>query len=209
MEKKYRNYDEYADEQLQKLVSQGDRNAEEELVNRYTRLVRICARPYFLAGGDSEDLTQEGMMGLLSAIREYDLSMSTSFKTFAELCIKRRILTAVKSYSRMKHTPLNDGVSLDQVLSDESQAHTATREAFRRIPEEQVLARESESEFLTTYSQFLSRLETQILKYYLEGLSYREISGKINRPEKSVDNAVQRIRRKLARTTSSGESSES
>ena len=187
------------DEELQAKVIDGDRTAEDALAQRYSRLVRICARPYFLAGGDSEDLTQEGMLGLLSAIREYNGSSNASFKTYAELCIKRRIISAVRAAARMKHNPLNDGVSLDQVLSDESQSHTISGELFRRIPEEQVLARESESELISTYSRCLSKLEKNILTLYLDGLSYREIAERTGREVKSVDNAVQRIRRKLAR----------
>ena len=188
-----------SDEELQARVVSGDRMAEDELAKRYSRMVRVCARPYFLAGGDSEDLTQEGMLGLLSAIREYNNSSNASFKTYAELCIKHRILSAVKSAARMKHTPLNDGVSLDQVLSDESHFHMISGEVFRRVPEEQVLARESESELISTYSRCLSKLEKDILKLYLDGLSYREIAEQTGRKEKSVDNAVQRIRHKLAR----------
>lgn len=191
--------DELSDEELQAKAISGDRAAEDALAQRYSRLVRVCARPYFLAGGDSEDLTQEGMFGLLSAIREYNGASGASFKTYAELCIKRRIISAVRAAARMKHEPLNDGVSLDQVLSDESQSHTISGEVFRRIPEEQVLARESESELISTYSRCLSKLEKNILTLYLDGLSYRDIAVRTGREIKSVDNAVQRIRRKLAR----------
>ena len=194
-----------SDESLQRRAVLGDRDAEESLARRYVRLVRICARPYFLAGGDREDLTQEGMFGLLSAIRTYDPDADTTFKTYAELCIKRRILSAVKNAARKKHTPLNEGVPFEQVLSEESQAHTANSESFRRIPEEQVLARESESEFLTVYGRQLTKLEREVLQYYLEGYSCREIALRLSRSVKSVDNAVQRVRRKLASAHKSGE----
>ena len=107
------NYADLEDTELQKLSAQGDRLAEEQLVSKYMRLVRICARPLFLAGGDSEDLIQEGMFGLLSAIRQFDPEHNTSFKTFAECCICNRLKSAVKSASSLKHTPLNDGVPLD------------------------------------------------------------------------------------------------
>jgi len=191
---------------LQKLAAGGDRQAEEQLTLRYSRLVKICARPYFLAGGDSEDLTQEGMLGLLTAIREFDGGIGTSFKAFAELCIKRRLITAVKNASRMKHTPLNDGLSLEEILSDESQTHAAfPPEAFRRIPEEQVLARESVKEMILNYSRFLSRFEANILNLYLDGLSYKEMAEYVGRSQKSVDNAIQRIRRKLARCLNLGD----
>lgn len=194
-----------SDEELQQQARAGSREAEEALVVRYGRLVRICARPCFLAGGDSEDLIQEGMMGLLSAIREYDPHMSASFKTFAELCIKRRIYSAVKGASRKKHQPLNDGLSLEQVLSEESQSHLAFNESFRRIPEEQVLARESESEILAFHGSMFSKLEKEVLGLYLQGLSCQEIAAVTSRPTKSVDNAIQRIRRKLIRAHQSGE----
>lgn len=199
-------YSTMSDSALQELAAGGSGEAEEELAKRYSRLVRICARPYFLVGGDSEDLTQEGMLGLLSAIRQYDEKSGASFKTFAEHCIRNRLISAVKSASRQKHTPLNDGVSLEYILSDEAQTHAATfPEAFRRTPEEKVLARESETEFYSIFSRCLSQFESQILFLYLEGLSYREIAERTARTEKSVDNAVQRIRRKLAREPNLGD----
>jgi RNA polymerase sporulation-specific sigma factor len=204
------NYSNLSDAEMQKFAAAGDCVAEEQLALRYSRLVRICARPFFLAGGDSEDLTQEGMLGLLSAIRQYDESLGASFKTYAEHCIRNRLITAVKSASRQKHTPLNDGVSLEYILSDEAQTHVAAfSEAFRRTPEEQVLARESETEFYSTFSRCLSKFESQILFLYLEGFSYQEIAEKTDRNEKSVDNAVQRIRRKLAREPYLGDFSRS
>lgn len=107
------------DHELLALAAQGQANAEETLLNRYSRTVRVCARPLFLAGGDSEDLIQEGMMGLLSAIRQYDEAAGVPFKSYAELCITRRLYSAVKSASRLKHLPLNSGVPLDEILSEE------------------------------------------------------------------------------------------
>ncbi|MEG1633115.1 MAG: sigma-70 family RNA polymerase sigma factor [Oscillospiraceae bacterium] len=204
------DYSIYSDNELQKMAVTGDDAAEEQLAERYSRLVRICARPFFLAGGDSEDLTQEGMLGLLSAIRQYDMVSEATFKTYAEHCIRNRLLTAVKSATRQKHIPLNDGVSLEYILSDESQTHSAAfPQAFTRNPEEQVLARESEKEFYSTFSRCLSQFECNILHRYLEGLSYREIARETGRTEKSVDNAVQRIRRKLARQPNLGDFSKS
>ena len=114
-------YTNYPDNELQRLAAEGDAAAEETLIDRYARLVRICARPFFLAGGDSEDLTQEGMLGLLSAIRRFDPKGSTPFRTFAEVCIRNRIIGAVKSASRKKHDPLNDGVSLEYIILSKNQ----------------------------------------------------------------------------------------
>ena len=194
------------DNSLLKLSSEGDRSAEEQLAMRYLRLVRICSRPLFLAGGDSEDLIQEGMFGLLSAIRQYDPSLNTQFKTYAELCIKRRLLSAVKSASRLKHIPLNSGVSLDSLLSDEAQiAPSASTELFRRSPEEQVLARENEEELYVSLRSCLSKLEREVLDRFLDGLSYGEIAAATGKDEKAVDNAVQRIRRKLAQKLNPGD----
>ena len=184
------------DEELQTLAAQRESGAEEALAERYSRLVRACARPFFLHGGDSEDLIQEGMLGLLSAIREYNADKGASFKTYAEICVRNRIQSAIRSAARKKHAPLNDGVSLDDILSDESQSLGS--QYFQRSPEEQVLARETEKEFISAYSRCLSKLEAQVLNLYLDGLSYQEMAAELNRDTKAVDNAVQRIRRKLA-----------
>ncbi len=193
----YYNYTKETDEKLQSLVREQVPGAEEALAERYVRIVRICARPYFLIGGDSEDLIQEGMLGLLSAIREYDETKGASFKTYAQACIHNRIRSAVRSDQRMKNAPLNDGVSLDEVLSDESQSLGA--HLYARSPEEQVLARETDKELLSAYSRCLSKFEARILSLYLDGLSYAEIAAATGRDAKAVDNAVQRIRRKLAK----------
>lgn len=190
------------DEELWKLAVSGNAEAEEELIERYTRLVRICARPYFLVGGDSEDLTQEGLLGLLNAIRSYDPESGSAFRPFAEVCIRNRILEAVRSASRKKHDPLNGGVSLEYVILSEEDARQPSEvqpEVFSRSPEEQVLARESEKEFYSTFSRCLSSFETEVLFHFLDGLTYRQIAAQVGRTEKAVDNAVQRIRRKLAR----------
>ena len=205
------DYTRYSDSELRRLAVTGDTGAEEALIERYTRLVRVCARPCFLAGGDSEDLTQEGMLGLLSAIRSYDEAGGASFRTYAEVCIRNRVLEAVKAASRKKHEPLNNGVSLEYIiLSEESRLGPASQQAiFRRAPEEQVLARESEKEFYSTFSRCLSVFETKVLFHYLEGEPYRRIAEAVGSSEKSVDNAVQRIRRKLARQPFPGDISRS
>ena len=186
------------DTELLRLSSSGDRDAEETLVERYMRTVLACARPLVLAGGDTEDLVQEGMFGLLSAIRRYDEAAGASFRTFAELCIRSRLLSAVKSASRLKHFPLNDGMSLEQLSDDSSAQLSAVAENFRYSPEVLVLARESREELYSAFSKCLSKLERNVLALYLEGLSYREIAGRLGKEPKAIDNAVQRIRRKLA-----------
>ena len=188
----------YTDEELIKKVHLGDDSAEEELVKRYSKLVRICSRPYFLIGGDSEDLIQEGMFGLLSAIRKYDCSGTAAFKTYAEQCIRNRIISAIESASRSKHTPLNEGISLDALNENVSEYYAASDNLFLRQTEETVLAKEHETEIMIQKQTILSRLEKQVLDMYLKGLSYKEIAESLNKPEKSIDNAIQRIRKKFA-----------
>ena len=203
------DYTNLSDIDLQRLAVTGDREAEEILAARYMYLVRACARPLFLAGGDSEDLIQEGTFGLVSAIRQYSTECETSFKTFAEHCIRMRLYSAIKSASRLKHFPLNDGVSFEQLSEDHRAQLSAVPEVFRRSPEELVLARESKEELYTAFSQCLSTFENRVLDLYLDGLSYREIGQRLNKDPKAVDNAVQRIRRKLARNPSLGDISKS
>ena len=178
----------------------GDELAENTLILRYRRIVRSCTRPFFLAGGDSEDLLQEGMIGLLSAMREYDPAGGASFQTYAELCVRRRLISAARSASRQKHAPLNDGVSLDELLSEEGQRVSSFFPGrLDRSPEDTLLKKERERDVSSFFSQYLSAFENEILKFYLEGRSYSEISACCGRSVKSVDNAVQRIRRKLSR----------
>ena len=199
-----------ADEALCSLAASGDRIAEEALVMRYNRLVRVCARPYFLAGGDSEDLIQEGMVGLLNAIREYDPGKGSSFRTYAETCIRNRILSAIRAAARDKHTPLNHYVSYETPLLDgntDSYPLSASRQP-QQNPEDMLISREERRERLGTLKGQLSGFEAQILDLYLRGLTYVEIASEVDRSPKAVDNAVQRIRRKVAQHLSSGDFSQ-
>ena len=194
------DYPVLSDCELHSLYLAGDPEAGNALVLRYRRLVKSCTRPFFLAGGDSEDLLQEGMIGLLSAIREFDPDGGSSFRSFAELCIRRRVISAARSASRLKHAPLNDGLSLEQLQSDESQYLYQQISACN--PEELILAQADADEFRAACSRFLSEFENQILTDYLRGLSYTEMAEHCGRSEKSIDNAIQRIRKKLARQIS-------
>ena len=202
---------ERADEALCTLAASGDRIAEEALVMRYHRLVRICARPYFLAGGDSEDLIQEGMVGLLAAIREYDSGKAASFRTFAEVCIKNRLISVIKAAARDKHIPLNNYVSFETPLFSGNGDHYAygAADQLQEDPEAILLGREAFQERMRAREGQLSGFEASILRLYLNGLSYSEIAAEVNKSPKSVDNAVQRIRRKLAQHHSFGDFSES
>ena len=195
------------DETLCVLAASGDRKAEEALVVRYNRLVRICARPYFLAGGDSEDLIQEGMVGLLAAIREYDPDKAAAFRTYAEVCIKNRLFSVIKAAARDKHIPLNHSVSLETPLFGGTGDPSAlgAPDGQGTDPEEILLSREAFRERLEALMGQLSGFEAGVLRLYLNGLSYREIAAELGKPLKSVDNAVQRIRRKLAQPSSSGD----
>lgn len=195
-----------SDEELCLCAARGDTKAETELVRRYGQLVRACARPLFLAGGDSEDLIQEGMLGLLTAIRGFDPGRDASFRTYAEICIRSRLITAIRAAQGGKHAPLNHSISFEPPLFDGTNAHL-----FSSVesPEDVIIGREELKERLDALKGQLSELEAKILPLYLNGLSCREIADRVDRSQKSVDNTIQRIRRKVARQFSSGVSSES
>jgi len=201
---------ELTDEAMCVLAASGDRIAEESIVMRYNRLVRICARPFFLVGGDSEDLIQEGMVGLLTAIREFNPGKQVTFRTFAETCIRNRIISAIKMASRDKHTPLNSYISFETSFFDETaDRYSLSVSNMQNNPEDVLIHREAHQERMVALKGQLSGFEARILGLYLSGLSYSEIAHEVERPQKSVDNAVQRIRRKVAQHIQSGELSES
>lgn len=201
--------DQRSDEALCQAVSEGSREAEEILVTRYNRLVRTCARPYFLIGGDSEDLIQEGMVGLIKAVREYDPLRDASFRTFAEICIRNRLFSVLRAASRDKHAPLNQSVPLDTPFFDGNSYTAGIRDMTQGNPEDLILDRERAESLLSGVRKQLSEFETKILGYYLDGLSCREIAEAVGKSPKSVDNAVQRVRRKVARQLSFGDFSKS
>ena len=192
-------YSQMTEQQLLDKTAAGDRHAEEELAVRYSYLVCACARPYFLAGGDSEDLTQEGMLGLLSAIREYDPALQVPFRSYAETCIRNRLYSVVKAASSGKHLPLNQSVPLNPSFFDNNSS-------FAQVdPEVTLIDAEKAVSLLENARKQLSELEVKILGYYLDGLTYREIADTVGKSPKSVDNAVQRIRRKVERQLQSGD----
>ena len=201
--------DQCSDETLCQLVAGGSREAEEALVTRYNRLVRTCARPFFLVGGDSEDLTQEGMVGLIKAVREYDPAKAASFRTFAEICIRSRLYSVLRAAARDKHAALNQSVPLDTPFFDSNSYTSGTSQLAQQNPEESLIDREHTAALLAGVRKQLSEFEAKILGYYLDGLSCREIAETVGKPPKSVDNAVQRIRRKVARQLLSGDLSDS
>ena len=200
---------ELPDETLCAMVAAGDRISEETLVMRYTRLVRTCARPFFLAGGDSEDLTQEGMVALIKAVREYAPEKAATFRTFAEICIRNRLYSVLRASARDKHKALNQSISLDTPDFDSNSYTSGTSSLAQRDPEDFLIDREHTAALLAGVRKQLSEFEAKILEYYLDGLSCREIAGAVGKSPKSVDNAVQRIRRKVAQHLLSGDLSNS
>ena len=193
------------DEDLCLLAAAGNRMAEEALVTRYIRFVRTCARPFFVVGGDSEDLIQEAMVGLIKAVREYDAVKEASFRTFAEICIRNRLYSVLRAAAREKHKALNQSVSLDTPEFDSNSYTSGPNNLAQRNPEDFLIDREHTAALLSGVRKQLSEFEAKILGYYLDGLSCREIAETVGKPPKSVDNAVQRIRRKVARQLQSGD----
>ena len=196
-------YEALSDEELSALARQGSRDAEEILVKRYTRLVRQLSRPYYLAGGDSDDLIQEGMIGLMCGVREYDEEKPASFRTFAEICIRNRLYSAVRAAARDKHTPLNQSVPLEIPFFDGQSPMFGAMAGEN--PEDLIIGREGVQDALSDVRKQLSDFEAKILGYYLDGLTIREMAKAVSRSPKSVDNAVQRVRRKAARQLESGD----
>jgi RNA polymerase sporulation-specific sigma factor len=190
------------DEEVVEFAREGDETALEYLINKYKNFVRAKARSYFLIGADREDIIQEGMIGLYKAIRDFRLDKLSSFRAFAELCITRQIITAIKTATRQKHIPLNSYVSLNKPIYDEDSDRTLLDVlSGSRItdPEELIISREEFDDIEEKMGEILSSLEWKVLMSYLEGKSYQEIAEDLHRHVKSIDNALQRVKRKLER----------
>ncbi len=200
--KTYEIYESLPDEEIVEFAKGGNEVALEYLINKYKNFVRAKARSYFLIGADREDIIQEGMIGLYKAIRDFRAEKLTSFRAFAELCITRQIITAIKTATRQKHIPLNSYVSLNKPIYDEESDRTlldilsGTKVSD---PEELVISQEEFMAIERKMGEFLSDLEWQVLTFYLEGKSYQEIADELERHVKSIDNALQRVKRKLER----------
>lgn len=198
----YQNFEELGDEEVVAFARDGDDVALEYLIQKYRNFVRAKARSYFLIGADREDIIQEGMIGLYKAIRDFRADKLASFRAFAELCITRQIITAIKTATRQKHIPLNSYVSLNKPLYDDESDRTLEDVlAGNKVtdPEELVISREEFLDIEKKMSEFLSELEWSVLMLYLEGKSYQEIAEQLSRHVKSIDNALQRVKRKLER----------
>ncbi|WP_373316857.1 RNA polymerase sporulation sigma factor SigH [Paenibacillus vini] len=196
------DYEVQNDEDIVEAVRNGDSEALEYLINKYRSFVRAKARSYFLIGADREDIIQEGMIGLYKSIRDFRGDKLASFKAFAELCITRQIITAIKTATRQKHIPLNSYVSLDKPIYDEDSDRTLLDVICgSRVcdPEELIINQEEFVGLEDKMSEILSDLERKVLMLYLDGRSYQEIAVDLNRHVKSIDNALQRVKRKLER----------
>ena len=188
------------DEEVVEMSHQGEPLAEDYLLDKYKNFVRAKARSYFLIGADHEDIVQEGMIGLYKAIRDYRPEKLSSFRAFAELCITRQIITAIKTATRQKHIPLNSYISLNKPLYDEESDRTlmdVIMEGWVSNPEEIIINREDLIHINEKIKEVLSGLEQEVLSAYLDGKSYQEIAESLGRHVKSIDNALQRVKRKL------------
>ncbi len=188
------------DEEIADLAKNGNVGALEYLINKYKNFVRAKARTYFLIGADREDIIQEGMIGLYKAIRDYRCDRQASFRAFAEICVTRQIITAIKTATRQKHIPLNSYISLNKPVFDEESERTlgevvTTGKAGN--PEDLFINQENLLDIESTMTRILSPLEQKVVALYLEGKSYVEIAQQLDRHVKSVDNALQRVKRKL------------
>ncbi|MDK2867995.1 MAG: polymerase sporulation-specific sigma factor [Clostridiales bacterium] len=188
------------EEALVALAQQGEIKAQEIIIKKYKNFVRSKARSYFLIGADREDIVQEGMIGLFKAMRDYQPGKMSSFRSFAELCVKRQIITAIKTATRQKHIPLNSYVSLNKpMFEDESERtlYDMMTNSRELNPEHLLIKREEMNTMEIQMGEVLSDLEWQVLSAYLDGKSYQEIAEDMNRHIKSIDNALQRVKRKL------------
>lgn len=198
-------YGDMTDEAVAELARGYDGDALEYLLNKYKNFVRAKARSYFLIGADREDIVQEGMIGLYKAVRDFRSSKLTSFRAFAELCVTRQIITAIKTATRQKHRPLNSYISLNKPAYDEESDRMlidVISSSKISNPEDIIIGREDFSSIETKMSKILSPLEMQVLKKYIDGKSYFEVAEELNRSVKSVDNALQRVKNKLEKLIS-------
>jgi RNA polymerase sporulation-specific sigma factor len=196
----YQDYSQLEDDELIKIIHDGDSRAEEVLIKRYKNFVLAKSRSYFLVGAGREDIVQEGMIGLYKAVRDYRIDRLASFRSFAELCITRQIITAIKAATRQKHQPLNSYISLNKPIYDEESDRTLLdilKGTKLNNPEELFVSKETYDLIENQISEMLSTLEFDVLQEYLNGKSYQDIADTLDKHVKSVDNALQRVKRKL------------
>lgn len=185
------------------IASKGDKIALDYILNKYTNFVKIKSKPYFLVGADKEDIIQEGLIGLYKAIRDFDPQKTNSFKSFAEVCVRRQIITAIKTATRQKHMPLNSYVSLNKPAYEEESERTLLDMIATNVvnnPEDLIIGQEELKRIQKKMTEVLSDLELKVVELYLNGRSYQYIAQKLNRDVKSIDNALQRVKRKLEKS---------
>lgn len=196
-------FNSFTDEEAVKLARLGDDHAGNLLIERYRDLVHLKVRPYFLIGADREDIVQEGMIGLYKAVRDYREQREASFKAFAELCITRQVITAVKTATRQKHAPLNKYISLNNPVSEENEPDRVIMDFIPSTgtldPAELVISGEEADSMKSEFGSMLSSFEADVLRLYIQGRSYQQIAADLDRHVKSIDNALQRIKRKVER----------
>lgn len=194
------NYDSMTDEDLIKIIKSGDKQALNYLIDKYKDLVNIKVSKYFMIGAEKEDIVQEGLIGLFKAIKSYDLEKQNSFKTFANLCIERQLITAIKTSNRQKHSPLNFYLSLNVSAYDNDETDSSLIDIFESNQIEDPLDTITKKEYYQTVEDAidknLSTFEKQVLSRYINGKSYVRIAEELNTQVKSIDNAIQRIRKK-------------
>ncbi|MGI6728573.1 MAG: RNA polymerase sporulation sigma factor SigH [Anaerovoracaceae bacterium] len=191
----------YSEEELVEMAKNGNEEAGEYLIRKYKKVVKTKAHLYFMVGADRDDVVQEGMIGIFKAIKSFDDTKETSFRTFAELCINRQIITAIKQATRMKHSPLNTSVSLSKPITEDSRSVTLAETISsdsNSDPEALFIMKEMLSYIEGNGPSAFSDLEYRVWNQYLKGKSYREISEALGKSQKSIDNAIQRTKRKLA-----------
>lgn len=185
---------------LVKMSNDGDRRAADTLVDRYKAFVRSKTRAYFLVGADRDDIVQEGMIGLFKAIRDFSPDKQASFKYFADICITRQIITAVKTATRQKHSPLNSYISLSKPAYDDESERTLIEMLSLRTslnPEDIMIDRENLKATEQRIRKSLSKFELEVMELYISGKSYTEIASKLEKEPKSIDNAIQRVKKKI------------
>lgn len=202
-EKHISHPEELEDEEIIHRIRNGCKWGMEHLIEKYKPVVRAKSRSYFLVGADREDIVQEGMIGLFKAIRDYREDKSIPFRTFAEMCITRQIITAIKTATRQKHIPLNSYISLNKRLFDED-SDKMLIEMLQEVsvldPEELFISKEDYSVIESKMLELLSPFEKQVLTMYLSGIAYQEIARQLNKPVKSIDNALQRLKKKIEKS---------
>ena len=196
----YSKYEELSDEELIEGIKEGDIHAEEFLFLKYFYIIKLIVGSFFILGGDKEDLFQEAMIGLYKAIKDYDSTKNSSFRTFAELCIKRQIITAVRQASRQKHNPLNNYISINTKPYENSDELTFLEKHKSSAivdPEKLIVGKEQAERIKDIINRVLSDFEKEVLVHYIEGKSYSEISSIMNKKAKAIDNALQRVKKKI------------